>query len=235
MSSFIEIATGVLNQAERRLETVSGNVANMTTPGYKSQTNFSYELNAVDSLSGSVALPNSRQFTQHTQGTMSPSSNQLDLAISGPGMFRVMGPDAEYLTRDGRFAISKDGVLVDSRGFEVADTSGRAIQLGDGSVEILTDGTVLQDGLPQGRIGVFLSPDNREVEAIGGSLFSMVGDVEATTGSLVRQGMLEGSNVVLAEEMIEMMAAIRYAEAGSQLIQTYDNLLGRAFSTFGQG
>ena len=235
MSTIFEIASGILNQAERRLETASGNVANVATPGFKSQANFSQMVNSVEGEFALSGITDLSHFTQYTQGTMTPSGSQLDLAISGAGMFKLIGDDQEYLSRDGRFTVDANGMLVDARGFEVADDSGRPIRLDRTDVEVQSDGTVLADGLPLARIGVFGPSEEAEMVRIGGALFAVNGDMEIMPDAMVRQGMVEGSNVVMAEEMIEMMAAIRHAEAGSQLMQTYDSLLAQAFSTFGQG
>ena len=60
----------------------------------------------------------------------------------------------------------------------------------------------------------------------------MVGEVASPE---LRQGMIEGSNVALADEMVSMMDALRQAEGGAHLVQTYDDLMGRAISTLGQG
>ncbi len=54
-------------------------------------------------------------------------------------------------------------------------------------------------------------------------------------GAVVRQGMLEGSNVTLGDEMTQSMVAVRQAESGARLIQLYDELIGRAVSAFGSG
>lgn len=235
MSTIFEIAAGILDQAQKRLETTSANVANVATPGYRSQANFTQMVSSIEGDLVSSLMGDSARFTQHTQGVMTQSGGSLDLAISGLGMFKLMGENQEYLSRDGRFSVDTNGVLVDARGFEVADDSGRAIRLERSDVEIEPDGTILADGLPVARIGVFGPSEEVELLPIGGALFVANGETEIIADSVVRQGMIEGSNVMMAEEMIEMMAAIRYAEAGSQLVQTYDGLLAQAFSIFGRG
>ncbi|WCM29993.1 hypothetical protein NDN01_25485 [Sphingomonas sp. QA11] len=73
------------------------------------------------------------------------------------------------------------------------------------------------------------------IEAIDGSLFRLgTGEAEEVADPLVRQGMTEASNVSVGDEMVTMMAALRQAESGARLVQTYDDLLGRAITTFGQ-
>jgi len=155
MENLIDAAIGILGRAEARLETVSSNIANVTTPGYKARSSFAEQLNVSEAEvggSGSLAL---MEFTQYGQGTLSISGNQFDVALSGMGMFQVMNEEVSFFVRDGRFSLDQDGVLVDTHGFQVADESGGAIRLDQGPVEILGDGTVLQNGLPQAKIGVF--------------------------------------------------------------------------------
>ena len=52
---------------------------------------------------------------------------------------------------------------------------------------------------------------------------------------VLRQAMVETSNVTMASEMVGMMAAVREAETGAKLVQVYDDLMGRALTAFGQG
>jgi flagellar basal-body rod protein FlgG len=59
--------------------------------------------------------------------------------------------------------------------------------------------------------------------------------MEEATSVRLRQGMVEGSNVSLGSEMVTMMTAVREAESGARLLQVYDDLIGRAITTFGQG
>ena len=59
--------------------------------------------------------------------------------------------------------------------------------------------------------------------------------MDAATGATLRQGMVENSNVSIGDEMVAMTAAVRQTETGARLVQIYDDLLGRAISSFGQG
>ncbi len=58
--------------------------------------------------------------------------------------------------------------------------------------------------------------------------------MELAPDAVLRQGMIENSNVSLGDEMVETMAALRQSEVGSRLVQVYDDLLGRALSSLGQ-
>jgi len=83
---------------------------------------------------------------------------------------------------------------------------------------------------------VFASTNASGLQAIGGSLFKAPEmAMQESTSAGIRQGMLESSNVSLGDEMVTMMTAMREAEGGSRLIQTYDDLIERAVTTFGLG
>ena len=59
--------------------------------------------------------------------------------------------------------------------------------------------------------------------------------MEAVAEPMIRQGMVESSNVSMGDEMVTMMAAMRQAEGGARLVQVYDELMGRALTTLGGG
>jgi flagellar basal-body rod protein FlgG len=113
---------------------------------------------------------------------------------------------------------------------------GGDLTLDGAAVTVAADGTVLDGDRPVGRVGVFRSSAADGAEAIDGSVFSIAeGAAEAMDPPSLRQGALEASNVSLGDEMVGMMAALRGAETGAKLVQVYDNLMGKAITTFGQG
>lgn len=109
--------------------------------------------------------------------------------------------------------------------------SGDASAEGD-RIEILADGTIVSDGTPRGKIGVFVST-GATLSPSGGPLRLAGEPVEASEGTYeIRQGMLEASNVALSDEMVSMMANVRQAEGAAQLVRLYDQLVGQAVTTF---
>ena len=102
-----------------------------------------------------------------------------------------------------------------------------------GALEVLDDGTVLEDGLPIGQLGLWEADQASAVRAIGGTLFAIdEAALVEPAHSQVRQGFVESSNVLLSDEMVAMMAAIRQAEGGGRIVQVYDQLMGQAVQTF---
>jgi len=228
VQGLIESASGILSASERRLETVSNNVSNISTPGFKRQISFE------EVLSGRESADALRHRSDLAQGQLSRTGNPLDLAISGPGFFRLRSGDEILYSRQGQFRVGAEGAVVNSSGQILQQAGGGDLVLERAAVEILEDGTVLDGERPVGRIGVYVAGDPAALRPLGGSTFAASEDaMEDAPAAALRQGMVEASNVVLGDEMVTMMATVRQAEGGARLVQVYDDLLGRAISTFG--
>lgn len=232
MADFIESARAILSQSERRMEATANNVANLTTSGFKTQRLYSEASVEADSRAPETLL---RQALDLTQGRLVTTKNPLDLAISGAGMFRLSAADGTLAySRGGQFKLASDGRVVNGQGLALQAADGGDLQLPNGNVEILPDGTILDGERPVAKIGVYSAADLADVRPIGGSLFAIAEDrVEEVAAPELRQGMIEASNVALAEEMVAMMEALRTAEGGARLVQTYDDLMGKAVTAFG--
>jgi flagellar basal-body rod protein FlgF len=230
VQGLIESASGILSASERRLESVSNNVSNISTPGFKRQISFEEVMSGRESASADAL----RQRADLSQGQLSKTGNPLDLAISGPGFFRLRSGDEILYSRQGQFRVGADGAVVNSQGHVLQQAGGGDLVLERAAVEILEDGTVLDGTRPVGKIGVYVAGDAAALRSLGGSTFAASEDsMEDSPASALRQGMVEASNVVLGDEMVTMMATVRQAEGGARLVQVYDDLLGRAISTFG--
>ena len=146
-----------------------------------------------------------------------------------------MGGEIFY-SRQGHFQVAPDGTVITPQGHVLQQSGGGDLVLESAQVEILQDGAVIDGGQPVARIAVFVPSDPKALGPIGGSLFTAADEVvEESAAPVLRQGMVEASNVAMGEEMVTMMAALRQAENGARIVQLYDDLLGRAITTFGQG
>lgn len=230
MQGLIESASGILSASERRLENVSNNVSNISTPGFKRQISFEEVMSGRESATAEAL----RQRADFSQGQLSRTGNPLDLAISGPGFFRLRSGDEILFSRQGQFRVGADGNVINSQGHVLQQAGGGDLVLERAAVEILEDGTVLDGTRPVGKIAVYVAGDPAAMRSLGGSTFAAGADaMEDAPASALRQGMVEASNVVLGDEMVTMMATVRQAEGGARLVQIYDDLIGRAISTFG--
>jgi len=231
VAGLVESARAILGSSERVLETVSNNVSNVSTPGFKRQTSFSDVVSQADSL-----VEDMRVKSDLRQGALSATSNPLDLAISGDGFFRLRSETEIFYSRQGHFRLSPEGLLVSPQGFVLQGSDGGDLVVESAEVEIAGDGTVIDGGRPVGRIGVFAPVSGAALHPVAGSLFRAdAGDMEESRSARIRQAMVEGSNVTLGEEMVTMMTAVRQAESGARIVQVYDDLIGRAITAFGQG
>lgn len=230
MGDLVDIAANIISGSERRLETVSVNVANTGTAGFKRQIPFQSLLeNELVAKSGTVAA-------DLQAGNLSQTQSALDMAITGEGWFVVQSDTQTYYTRQGTFKRGQDGFLETQAGFRVQSSNGSAIRLSSDRPEILEDGTILENGLPTAQIALVNTVSPSALTSLGGSLFTAASEhMQPVDTARLRQGMFETSNVTLADEMVTMMQAIREAETGARLVQAYDTLLGRAITTFGQG
>jgi flagellar basal-body rod protein FlgF len=234
MSGLVESAAAILSASERRLEVAAQNVANIATPGFKRQLSFSRLVAPAEANGASEAgVAVHRDFAQ---GTLAGTGNPLDLAISGPGFFELRSESGTIYSRQGQFRLAADGTLVTPQGYVLQAAGGGDLVLERAAVSILEDGTVLDRGVPVARIAVLAAADEGALQPVGGSHFiAPEGAMTALPEAVVRQGMVENSNVSLGDEMVSTMAAVRQAETGARLIQVYDELLGRAISSLGQG
>lgn len=234
MSGLIESAAAILGASERRLEVAAHNVANISTPGFKRGIAFSRLVPSnVADTAGTSEIAVRRDFAQ---GTLNGTGNPLDLAISGPGLFQLRTPDGLAYSRQGQFRVAADGTVVTPQGYVLQQAGGGDLVLDRASVSVLDDGTVLDDGVPVARIGVFDTEDPAALKPLGEAYFTADEETIAPASSaVIRQGMVENSNVSLGDEMVATMATLRRSETGARLVQIYDDLLGRVFSTLGQG
>lgn len=227
----IELGEIMMTSSERRLEIVSQNIANTSTPGYKTTETFEQAIDgAAFSQTGAARVTTNSNFAQ---GALRQTNNPLDLAISGAGMFMMRADNHTYYTRNGQFTRNADGRVTNAQGMTLQAANGGDLVLSDAPTQILDDGSVIENGVPVARIGVFEPDDPHALQAQGGSLYTASEDAMRQVGSpLIRQGMLESANVDTAAEMVAMMSTMRQAEAGARVVEAYDTLMNQSITTF---
>ena len=224
----LELGEIMLATSSRRLEIVSLNVANVTTPGFKRGLAFE------DVLAQRGAAPPLSISSDFTQGGLRITGRPFDIALSGQGFLQLRSEDGIYYARGGQFERMPDGRIANAQGFVLQTASGDDLIVSNANAEILDDGVVLEDGAPVARLGLFQTLEDEALEAIGGSLFRASDSAMQEAAPLVRQGALENSNVDMASEMIGMMSAVRQGEIGARVVQAYDSLIGQSISIFGR-
>jgi flagellar basal body rod protein FlgG len=239
-----------------RQNIISHNLANIDTPGFKQVMTSLDEF--VDTSVSSHARPAGwltparsanqpralgdlglgvetiQPVTDFEDGALRQTGQPLDLALHGAGFFQVQTPEGTRFTRDGRFLRDAAGALVTVDGFQVLDAAGAPLTLPAGAPAVAGDGTLTVAGQAAGQLGIvsFADPATElSRDPANGNLFLAAGAPTGTeTGSVV-QGFLETANINPAQLMTQMVAVGRAYEAAQRLVQTQDELLGRAIAT----
>ncbi|WP_121629361.1 flagellar basal-body rod protein FlgG [Tropicibacter alexandrii] len=247
-------ATGMAAQ-QMRVEVISNNLANMSTTGYNARraefSDLHYQQYArpgtVNASDGTV-LPTGVQLglgvrpaavsVQLSQGTLSQTGGDLDLAIEGAGYLEVTMPNGQAAyTRDGGLKRTGDGLIVTSEGYPVApeitipaDAQRLSINA-EGEVYAYFAGQPDAQLLGQFTLSGFTNP--KGLEAIGSNLFVETDAsgpaLQSTPGvdglGTVRQGYLEASSVDAVREISELIEAQRGYELNSKVISAADQML----------
>jgi flagellar basal-body rod protein FlgG len=254
MRSLNIAATGLAAQ-QLHVDTISHNLANMTTTGYKAQRPEFQDLLYQDlrrvganSTSQGTIVPvgvqiglgvkNSAISRQVSQGTVQKSDNPLDVAMQGKGYFQVELPDGTIAyTRDGGFKISPDGIIVTRDGYTVQPSitipnNATSVSINaSGQVEVTLQGQVAPQQLGQLEIAGFINPPG--LDAIGDNLAlasQASGDpIVGTPGQdgfgTILQGYLENSNVDPVSEVTSLIVAQRAYEMNTKVIKASDEML----------
>jgi len=216
----VAAASGLRSRMDA-LELLANNLANSATSGYKSDSEF-YGLftglaqDMVGDGSSAVLPVIEHQWTDFSQGTLQPTGNPLDIALSGKGFLTVRSPSEVLYTRNGNLRISSRGELVTSEGFQVRTIEGKSIQISSGKpIEISTDGTVRQDGQTLGQLEVVEFKTTGSLRKLSGACFRNTDATRppvAATGVEIQQGKLEASNVVVPEAAMRLVGMMRQFE-----------------------
>lgn len=254
MFQSLYVAKSGLDAQQMRLSTISNNLANVNTTGFKRDRAIFEDL-----LYQTVRQPgaSSSQDTQlpsglslgtgvrvvateklFTQGNFTQTNNTLDLAIEGRGFFEVLLPNGTTAyTRDGSFQIDSQGQMVTSSGYALQPAI--TIPASTSSVTIGDDGTVTatipgsSTATQVGNIQLVDFINATGLQPLGGNLYAETTSSGAPQagnpglnglGSLI-QGAIETSNVNVVEELVGMIEAQRGYEMNAKAIETSDNML----------
>lgn len=248
--------TGMINE-QHRMDTMTNNLANANTVGYKKEgaTSQSFDrVLAVKIKDESIGLQNVKRlgynnpgvkigenYTDFTQGSFRVTDNTYDLAIAGEGFFAIeftnkAGETSTMYTRAGQFTLNREGYLVTEDGDYVLDTQNRRIQL-DTLLDskIWNDGTISQNGVNIATIQVADFEDYNYLEKYGETYYRPVeGATRINSDAEIKSGYLEMANVQIVSEMVNLISLTRAYESNQKIIQTYDSSLEIAVTQLGR-
>jgi len=248
------IAKTGMEAQQTQLDTISHNLANVATNGFK-RSHAVFEDLIYQNLRQSGA--NSTEQTQlptglqvglgvrpvatsrnFSQGNLQQTSNNLDLAVKGNGFFQIQMPDGTTAyTRDGAFQLDANGQIVTSNGNTVLPgitipANAQSLTIGqDGTVSVTVPGQATAQTVGQIQLATFINPAG--LEPRGQNLFSETassgtpnaGAPNANGIGALQQGFVETSNVNVVEELVQMIQTQRAYELNSKAVQTSDQML----------
>jgi flagellar basal-body rod protein FlgF len=205
--------------------TITQNIANANTSGYKRRvTSFA---STLASAQGGASTPSGQTQTDFTQGHLTQTGRNLDLALEGKGFFVVDTPQGQTYTRGGVFNLNAQGQLVDYAGNPVAGENGPITvprTAGAGSLTVSSTGDVAAGGHKLGKLKIVEFPAGTKLESLGNCCFRAPAnaDPQISKKTVVHQDCQEASNVSIVEEMVDLIKVTRMYEANAKTITTQD-------------
>lgn len=234
LRGFYITSNALLNQ-QKVISTISNNVANVQTPGYKSDTSiqntFKKELIRLNggriNKTGSIEYKYTEQtYTGLKQGSFEFTQKPLDIALEGPVYFNIKSAEGgNLLTRNGQFSIDSEGYLALDGAGRVLGENGE-IYVGKSDFAVSTTGEISIDGQQTDKLKLSYVEDNKDIQKKGDNTFTVVGgastEIPADTEYSIIQGAFERSNVDVGAEMSKAMEAQRSFESMSQALKMID-------------
>ncbi len=234
MDNIAYVAMSHQSALRKQMDVVAQNIANMNTTSFKSQSivfsEYVHEANGTDEIS---FVQDVASFPDLAAGTLRGTGNTLDLAIHNDGYFRIDTPEQVSYTRNGHFQLDAEGTLVTSEGHAVLSVDGQPLVTfpGDSQIEVAEDGTVSSESGAIGRIDVVDFENPYKLEKKPATLFTTNEEPIPAEDYIVRQGMLEDSNVEPIIEMTRMIELVRSYQSSKSLIDDHHELARRTIST----
>ena len=233
----------------RRMETITNNVANADTTGFKRENLVSHSFDAVminrifdtraPGFGQNVGPLNygtqtDQIYVYFTTGNLETTGRSTDLALAGDAFFVMGTPDGERYTRAGAFYVDNIGYLVDGDGNFLLGENG-PIYVGGLDFTVDQLGAVRVGGELTDNIRVVSFADNETLRKQGDNLFfSVAAPMAAANDFRTFQGYLESSNVDIAREMVDMLTVFRAYETNQRMLTMIDETVGRAVNDIGR-
>lgn len=253
-SSAMHVAKTGLNAQQNKMQIIANNLANVNTTGFKrdranfesllyqtirsggAQTADGNMLTSASTVGTGVTMVNTQKL--YSQGSLISTDNSLDLAIDGSGFFQVLMPDGRMgYTRNGTFSRNGEGTLTTSSGYVVQPEVGIPDNVSeinvsaDGIVSVKLAGETQPQEVGQLTLANFANPRGLQPvgETFGVETPASGAPIEGAPlnggfGKLV-QGYLEGSNVNVVQQLVDMIETQRAYEVSSKSISSVDEMM----------
>ena len=244
-----------LDAQQTNISVASNNLANASTVGFKKGRAIFEDLlyqninqpggrSSADTTlpsglmlgAGAKVVATQKNFTQ---GSVQTTDNSLDVMVQGRGFFEIQMPDGSTAyTRNGQFALNSEGTIVTpGMGYPVqpkiqVPQDAESITIGgDGQVSVKIKGQAESQVIGQFTLTDFVNPGG--LQPIGENLYAetqssgaaLQGVAGADGLGVIKQGMLEASNVNVTEELVNLIQAQRVYEMNSKVLTTVDQMM----------
>lgn len=244
-----------LDAQQTNISVASNNLANASTVGFKKGRSIFEDLlyqninqpggrSSADTTlpsglmlgAGAKVVATQKNFTQ---GSVQTTDNSLDVMVQGRGFFEIQMPDGSTAyTRNGQFALNSEGTIVTpGMGYPVqpeiqVPQDAESITIGgDGQVSVKIKGQAESQVIGQFTLTDFVNPGG--LQPIGENLYAetqssgaaLQGVAGADGLGVIKQGMLEASNVNVTEELVNLIQAQRVYEMNSKVLTTVDQMM----------
>lgn len=234
------ISLAYQNALWNKMMTVSNNMANINTSGFKKDSLlFSTHLHKIQTTEAhkfeTVSFPKQLGIAKDfSLGNFEHTGNTLDLALEGKGFFALQTPAGEMYTRNGKFRIDSEGRIVTDEGYPLLSQEGEAIFISPQETQILIskDGRLeTENGLVATlRLVDFQNP--QELSKHTGTLFYSESEPIFAENASVAQGFIETSNVNGIIEITEIIDIQRKYEAIMRIMENETKRRRQTFETY---
>ncbi|MGH8108418.1 MAG: flagellar hook-basal body complex protein [Arenimonas sp.] len=224
MTDTIQSISRSLSADVATLNTISHNIANTNTPGFRSERTVPSFQSQVEAGTTTVAYDLS-------DGALANTSNAFDLALRGKGFFTIERKGEALLSRAGNFRLDAENRLVTAQGDKVLTEAGEII-LTEPSVRIDNKGQLWAKDRLLGQLKIVDVADATQLQPVDGA-FRYKGQLTQWKGA-VQQGAIEHANVDAADESIRLMELTRHVESLQRAISIYDKAMETGINRIGE-
>nr|WP_027872012.1 flagellar hook-basal body protein [[Eubacterium] cellulosolvens] len=247
---FYELTSGIITQ-QRNLNTISNNMANVETAGYKKDTmtvrTFQEEMllrtgqtakkNPTDLAVTTPIAAADQTYTDYTQGSFDQTDGKYDFAIAGDGFFTIQTTGGLQYTRNGAFSVNAQGILCLDNIGTVVGADGGTIRITNENFVVDDYGRIISaagDGTVYGQLRITGFEDTGTLHKEDNGMYTATGGQDLTGRTRVLNGYLEASNADMIEQMTAMISSQRALQSAAQMLKMYDQVLSKAASDVGR-
>ena len=238
---------------ENKQNTITNNMSNSNTTGYKSEDLLTKSFKEVmiqnrDKVQGkrnvtqklgtlSLGTKIDTVYNKFTQGTMQQTNRTWDFGVNGRGFIAIQAGNQEVYTRDGNFAVANDGYLVTTTGDRVLGINNvtgakEPIFVGNSEFTLDADKNIVVNGQATSKLLTADFEDYQSLQKMGDNYY--IGQNPIYNAQVdVRQGYLEASNVNVTDEMVDMISVMRNFETNQKVLTMLDETLNKTANEVG--